>query len=42
MAKQIKKKTAKKDEKFKVNISPDAALKKLLNTPGKNSKNNKK
>lgn len=30
MAKQTKKKIAKKDEKFKVNLKPDEALKKLL------------
>jgi hypothetical protein len=35
-------KIKKKDQIFKFHISPDEALKKLLNTPIKNSKVNKK
>jgi hypothetical protein len=38
MAKQTKKKIAKKDEKFKVNFKPDEALKALLQKPVKKNK----
>lgn len=42
MAKTTKKKQSKYKEKFKIDMKPDEALKKLLNTPKKSGKINKK